>query len=78
MQTPVLMTADYPKAYGYLSSDLAVIRPDDVSDIDYIASVRQGEVPWMSRQERHEKLDRCQAEWTTRNMMTMTELLNLA
>ena len=54
-----------------------IIRPPNVSEIDYIAGVRRGDYPWTSRKGRDEAMKQCQEDWTARNMYTLAELFGL-
>lgn len=76
-QVPLLITKRYADAYGWFCPEFGIIRPDNVSEIDYIAGVRRGDYPWPSRKSRLEKLRACQEEWTAKNMVVMAELLRL-
>ena len=55
----------------------AVVRPDTISEIEYIRQVRAGIIPWQSRRSIKSDLTKCQEEWTTRNMLLLAELFAL-
>ncbi|ORX41231.1 hypothetical protein BD324DRAFT_51549 [Kockovaella imperatae] len=76
-QAPLLVPQSYIDAYGYLCPAFGVLRKDGLSEIDYVAEVRRGAIPWESRRSREEALSRCQEDWTAKNMYVLSRLFGL-